>query len=218
MDRPEYSGSETRSESPVLWVFFDIGSTLVDEEKADAHRISDMILGTCVSFDRFIEKRKEFAEAGFDGDKKAIEHFGLSKTPWHSEDEVPFEDCEPTLLALRGKGYMLGIIANQVPGAKARLDGWGIGKYFSVTVASAETGIAKPDPEIFLRALKLADCRPENAVMVGDRLDNDIRPAKRLGRRTIRIRKGVSASAEPVRAEETPDHTVNSLCEILKYL
>ena len=131
---------------------------------------------------------------------------------------MPFEDCESTLSELERKGYRLGVIANQVPGTKARLDAWGIGKHFEVIAASAEAGIAKPDPGIFLHALKLADCRPENAVMVGDRLDNDIRPAKRLGMRTIRIRKGIAALAVPACAEETPDHTVNNLGEILRYL
>ena len=54
--------------------------------------------------------------------------------------------------------------------------------------------------------------------MVGDRLDNDILPAKKLGMLTIRVKNGISAFAEPTRAEETPDYTVNSLSEILKYL
>ena len=218
MDRHAFSGSETPFDSPVFWVFFDIGSTLVDEEAAYAHRIRDMIRGTAVTFEQFAEKRMEFAKAGYDGDRKAIEYFGLIKTPWHSEDEVPFEDCGPTLSALERRGYRLGVIANQVPGTKARLDAWGIGKHFEVIAASAEAGIAKPDPGIFLHALKLADCRPENAVMVGDRLDNDIRPAKRLGMRTIRIRKGIAAFQAPSCEAETPDHPVETLSEILRYL
>ena len=50
MDRHSFPGSETRSGSTVRWVFFDIGSTLVDEEAAYAHRIRDMIHGTAVTF------------------------------------------------------------------------------------------------------------------------------------------------------------------------
>jgi putative hydrolase of the HAD superfamily len=218
MDRTAETISKTQPDAPIAWVFFDIGSTLVDEEAAYAHRIRDMVRGTAVSFERFAEKRLEFAKAGYDGDKKAIEYFGLVKTPWHSEDEVPFEDCWRTLSALQSKGYRLGVIANQVPGAKARLDAWGLGEYFSVIASSAEIGLSKPDPGIFLRALEMAGCRPENAVMVGDRLDNDIRPAKQLGMRTVRIRKGIAAFNEPSCEAETPDHTVETLSEILKYL
>ena len=64
----------------------------------------------------------------------------------------------------------------------------------------------------------MADCKPENAVMVGDRLDNDIRPSKELGMKTIRIRKGIAAYAKPSCASEVPDLTVNSLSEVIGVL
>lgn len=73
--------------------------------------------------------------------------------------------------------YKLGIITNQVAGTQERIDNWGIGKFFDVVVASAETGCAKPDLKIFSMALDKAGCEPADAVMVGDRLDNDIIPA-----------------------------------------
>ena len=199
----------------IRWIFFDIGSTLVDEEEAYHHRIRDMIRGTLITFEQFSEKRVQYAKEGYNGDQKAIEYFGLNKTPWHSEDEVPFDDCEETLRTLSDKGYQLGIIANQNPGAKDRLDAWGLGRYFSVIASSAELGISKPDKEIFRLALAMADCRPENAVMVGDRLDNDIRPAKELGMKTVRIRKGLAIYMKPSCEAEVPDFTVDSLSEIL---
>lgn len=73
----------------IRWIFFDIGSTLVDEEEAYNHRIRDMIQGTSVTFEQFWDKRIQFAKEGYNGDQKAIEYFGLNKTPWHSEEEVP---------------------------------------------------------------------------------------------------------------------------------
>ena len=199
----------------IRWIFFDIGSTLVDEEEAYKHRIRDMIEGTSVTFEQFSEKRIQYAKAGYNGDQKAIEFFDLNKTPWHSEDEVPFDDCEETLRTLCDKGYQLGIIANQNPGSKDRLDAWGLGRYFSVIASSAELGISKPDKEIFRLALAMADCRPENAVMVGDRLDNDIRPAKELGMKTVQIRKGLAIYMKPSCEAEVPDYTVDSLSEII---
>lgn len=199
----------------IRWIFFDIGSTLVDEEEAYKHRIRDMIEGASVTLDQFWDKRIQYVKEGYNGDQKAIEFFDLNKTPWHSEDEVPFDDCEETLRTLSDKGYQLGIIANQNPGAKDRLDAWGLGRYFSVIASSAELGISKPDKEIFRLALAMADCRPENAVMVGDRLDNDIRPAKELGMKTVRIRKGLAIYMKPSCEAEVPDFTVDSLSEIL---
>lgn len=199
----------------ICWIFFDIGSTLVDEEEANKHRIREMIQDTAVTFEQFWDKRIQFAKAGYNGDQKAIEYFALNKTPWHSEDEVPFDDCEETLRALCDGGYQLGVIANQKPGAKGRLDAWGLGRYFSVVASSAELGMAKPDPAIFQWALAQAKCPPEQAAMVGDRLDNDIRPAKELGMKTIRLRKGMAAVTRPSCPAEVPDHTVDSLSEII---
>ena len=202
----------------IRWIFFDIGSTLVDEEEAYNHRIRDMIQGTSITFEQFSEKRIQYAKEGYNGDQKAIEYFGLVKTPWHSEDEVPFGDCEETLRALCDRGYQLGIIANQKLGAKDRLDAWELGRYLSVIASSAELGVSKPDKEVFLQALTMARCRPENAVMVGDRLDNDIRPAKELGMKTIRIRKGIAVYSNPSCGAEIPDYTVDSLSEIISVL
>ena len=198
----------------IRWIFFDIGSTLVDEEEAYRHRVRDMIRGTPVTEEQYYEKSIQFAKEGYNGDQKAIEYFALNKTPWHSEDEVPFADCAQTLQALHDQGYQLGVIANQEPGAKARLDAWGLGRYFSVIAASAELGVAKPNKEIFLQALSMANCKPEHAVMVGDRLDNDIRPAKELGMATIRIRKGLAVYQKPSCEAEIPDHTADCLAEI----
>ena len=198
----------------IRWIFFDVGSTLVDEEEAYRHRVRDMIRGTPVTMEQYDEKRIQFAKEGYNGDQKAIEFFGLTKTSWHSEDETPFPDAAPTLEALKHRGFRLGVIANQEPGAKARLDAWGLGRFFSVIASSAELGVAKPNREIFLRALAMANCEPEHAVMVGDRLDNDIRPAKELGMTTIRVRKGLAVYMQPSCEAEIPDHTADCLADI----
>ena len=151
-----------------------------------------MIKGTDITFSDFDQKRIELAKQGYDGNSEAIKFFGLTKTPWHSEDEIPFADVPETLKLLKIRGYNLGIIANQTIGTAQRLDAWGLLEYFDVVAASAELGVAKPDPLIFGKALQLAGCQPQNAVMVGDRLDNDIIPAKNLGMRTVWIRNGLS--------------------------
>ena len=48
-----------------------------------------------------------------------------------------------------------------------------------------------PDRRIFEIALERSGCKPENAVMIGDRIDNDIVPAKQLGMKTIWIKTGI---------------------------
>ena len=71
----------------IKWLFFDVGTTLVDEEKAYDHRVLDIIKDTNISFEEFDNKRIELAKRGLDGNSAAIKHFNLIKTPWHSEDE-----------------------------------------------------------------------------------------------------------------------------------
>ena len=196
------------------WLFFDVGSTLVDETKAYNHRIRDAIEGTDVTFEQFTEKREYFARQNLRGDLEAINFFGLKKTPWHKEDEILYPDTEKVLKYLFDSGYKLGVIANQSLGTEERLRGWGLMKYISVVAASAEMGIAKPDKRIFLRALEMAGCTAENAVMIGDRLDNDIYPAMEMGMRTVWIRQGFAVYQRLDEAKEPPDHIIDSLSEL----
>ena len=49
-------------------------------------------------------------------------------------------------------------------------------------------GRSKPAPNLFLSALEAVGCAPEEACMVGDRIDNDIRPAKKLGMNEYRAK------------------------------
>ena len=197
-----------------IWIFFDVGSTLVDETEAYNHRAREMIENTDITFSVFDEKRIELAKQGFDGNSEAIKYFGLKKLPWHSEDEIPFEDVLDTLETLKERGYKLGIIANQSLGTAQRLENWGLLKYFNVVATSAEIGIAKPDKLIFERAIELAGCQLQNAVMVGDRLDNDIIPAKALGMKTVWIRKGLSIYQNIDLGKNIADWVIDTLSDL----
>jgi ribonucleotide monophosphatase NagD (HAD superfamily) len=50
--------------------------------------------------------------------------------------------------------------------------------------------------------------------MVGDRLDNDIAPAKRLGMQTIRVLQGFARHQRPRSAAEEPDHTIRAIADL----
>lgn len=207
MERSVFCQQEVRI---MKWIFFDVGSTLVDETEAYNHRAREMLAGTDVTFAEFDAKRTEFAKQGLDGNSEAVQYFGLRKTPWHSEDEVPYPDAADTLRYLRERGYQLGVIANQPFGTAQRLEAWGLGSWFDVVAASAELGVTKPDRAIFEKALSKAGCRPEDAVMVGDRLDNDIIPAKAVGMATVWIRNGLSA----YQTSDIPDSILDTLSEM----
>jgi putative hydrolase of the HAD superfamily len=196
------------------WLFFDIGSTLVDETKAYDHRALDMLENTDITFWEFDQKRIELSKQGFDGNSEAIRYFGLTKTPWHTEDEELFDDVFEVLDVLKAKNYKLGIIANQVPGAKERLQAWGLLNYFDVIATSAELGVAKPDRMIFESALKSAGCHPQNAIMIGDRLDNDIIPAKAIGMNTVWVRRGLAIYQSVDLGERVADWIIDDLSDL----
>jgi HAD superfamily hydrolase (TIGR01549 family) len=83
------------------------------------------------------------------------------------------------------RDYPLGIIANQPLRIIECLREWEILPLFDVVVLDSQFGIAKPDIALFRVALEEAKRSPELAMMVGDRLDNDIIPARRLGMKAI---------------------------------
>ena len=195
------------------WLFFDLGSTLIDETAAYTRRIRETVDGSPVTVPAFEAAFRGFSAQGLDGYAAAIALFGLSKAPWRSEEEFPYADAEAILRALRRRGYRLGVIANQQPGTEQRLLEWNLLQFFDVIAASAEVGAAKPDPGLFLWALRHADCAPQNAAMIGDRIDNDILPAKALGMKTVRILSGPSAAYRP--ADDPADRTISSLSDLL---
>ncbi len=197
----------------VKWIFFDMGSTLIDETLAMEHRIREVIEGTDVAYERFVEKKLFYAKQNKPADLETIKFFGLTKTPWHKEDERLYPDTIECLENLC-RHYKIGIIANQSLGSKERLEIFGILKYIDLVVASAEEGVAKPDKRIFEIALERAGCKPEEAAMVGDRLDNDIVPANEMGMYNIWIKQGNWKDACPREELEQPDMTVESLSEL----
>lgn len=205
-------------ETPIRWLFFDVGSTLVDESAAYDRRIREMIAGTEVTYEQFQRKREEYARKNLRGDLEAAAFFGLTKTPWHHEDERPYPEAAEVLAALHERGYRIGVIANQSAGTADRLRAWGLLKHIDLVVASAEEGVAKPDPAIFRIALERADCAPNEAVMIGDRLDNDVLPAKAVGMRTVWVPQGPAVWHSARRAAECPDKRVTSLVELLEVL
>lgn len=204
--------------SDIKWIFFDLGSTLIDETEPDSRRIKEMISGTDITEEDYREKRFEMIQKGLNGDLSTIEYFGLTKTPWHSEEEVPYPDVVSILTELKQRGYKLGVVANQKYGTEQRLKNWNLLQFFDFIAASAELGMAKPEPAIFEWALEQADCHPQNVVMVGDRLDNDMAPANRFGIHSVRLLRGLGAYHKPQSADEKPEYTISSLAELLDLL
>lgn len=105
-------------------------------------------------------------------------HQPLSSVP----AEVP-----PTLSALRGEGFTLGLVSNRSEPFQEEITGLGLAEFFDFAITAGEVGSWKPDGKIFHRALRLAGSAPENALYVGDNYYADILGAQRAGIRPILI-------------------------------
>ena len=198
----------------VEWLFFDIGSTLVDETKVYDNIFQKIAVAAGVSAEYVKNMAIGFYRQNKRGHREVMRLLGVEYPEWSPLYEELYPDTVKCHEVLEKK-YHLGIIANQIPGAEKRLEGMGIRRYFDLIVTSAEEGVAKPDPGIFRIALNRAGCAPEQAVMIGDRIDNDIVPAKQMGMKTVRIKQGVGKYWNIQGECETPDYEVNSLSELL---
>lgn len=204
----------------VRWIFFDVGYTLINEDAVWQRRFEEQaqmkeahVLGLTP------EKIRQEVEASTIARKPQYRTF-LQKyslvcsAPYRHELEKPYPDTLETLRQL-SRQYQLGIIANQSDGLAKRLEYWGFLPYLSTVVSSWDYQIMKPDPRLFEAALAESGCCAQDAVMVGDRLDNDILPAKSLGMHTVRILQGFGSLQQPLTPVENPDHEIRRLSELL---
>ena len=194
------------------WIFFDIGDVLFDEDAPHMlyfHTVFQAMRrnGIAVEWDAF--HRQILETARWQPDQAVPEAMRLYVPDAGEHDRIfheartvyeairkprPYgillDDITAVLLDLK-KDFHLGIIANQHPQVLTALDEYGVGPLFDIKLIDEVVGVSKPDPAIFRMALDQADCAPGNALMVGDRPDVDISPAKTLGMRTVRFRRGI---------------------------
>ncbi len=77
--------------------------------------------------------------------------------------------------------------------------------YFTYHLTQNEFPITKPDPRYYEQIIKRLGVDSKQCIMAGDRIDNDIIPAKQLGMRTILIRVGIHKDQMPRIPFENPD-------------
>ena len=196
------------------WIFFDLGATLVDESDVYKSRCEYAIRQLNIAPEEFMNKVVEKARICPTPIMAAAKEYGVVLPEWDNSLEKLYEAAPGVVAALHSR-FKLGIIANQSLGTQERIDKWGIGQYFDVVMASAEAGCAKPDPNIFISALNKAGCKATDAFMIGDRLDNDIIPAKKLGMKTIWVRQAYAIYQKIDDESKVPDYIVDSIDEVL---
>jgi len=211
----------------IRWVYLDAGWTLVDETKSHLDR-----LGKALAFAG--RKRGLSTRSVFDAYKAALHLFSRDafvevlgmlgipaaerpRFPFDHSFEVLFPDAVPALERLAAR-VKLGVLANQSPGLAERLKSYGLDRYFAVILGSADVGMKKPEDRFFALAREKAGCAPHEILMVGDRGDYDIAPAKAAGWRTARLLRGPHGKQAPRSEGERADFEVKSLLELAAVL
>ena len=121
-----------------------------------------------------------------------------------------YPGADVVLKRLAGE-YTLALAGNAPASIVDVLDDLGVLRWFRHTDVSGSLGIKKPDERFFRTLLDRAGFAPSEAIMIGDRLDNDIIPSKQVGLRTVWMRQGRYAALEPRLPAELPDETISNL-------
>lgn len=176
------------------WVCLDVGETLIDETRvwstwADELGIPRLTFmaafGAAVA--RGGEHQDVFTIVGRPAWREVMPRVLAKYGHFRVEDLYP--DALPALTALHGRGYRLALVANQPAERTAELRAIGVDA--DVIAMSDEMGVHKPDPAFFAAALALmGDPDPADVAYVGDRPDNDVRPAAAAGMHAVWIRRG----------------------------
>ena len=201
----------------ILWLFFDIGETLLSEKNFHSARNEGL-------FKILKTRKKDLTRTAYDeAHKRAVlsrpegeasrvraitrEVLGPNefyKAVQEYQEKVghplvkqfasnptslfqPYPEVREVLEYLV-KRHSLGIIANQHRNVRNYLDRtWDLASFFKFMILSEEVGFKKPDREMFLLALDKARIEPSESWMIGDRVDTDVGPSRSLGMKAVRV-------------------------------
>ncbi|CAM5513279.1 hypothetical protein SSPIM334S_03516 [Streptomyces spiroverticillatus] len=204
-------------------VVFDVGECLVDETReygtwADwlgvpRHTFAAMFGAVIAQGRDYRETFQEF-RPGFDLYEQRQARADAGQ-PEHFDESDLYPDVRPALAALREAGLWIGIAGNQTVRAGGILR-----NLFTEDVdligTSDDWGASKPDPLFFERVAEVVPFAPEEILYVGDRVDNDLRPAVAAGMPTALVRRGPWATIQwgSEEALNLPTFRVDSLSEL----
>jgi HAD superfamily hydrolase (TIGR01549 family) len=126
------------------------------------------------------------------------------------------------LAALRERGLPIGLVVdgetdeNRIARVRLGLEG-----LFDAIAISDEVGVSKPDPRMYVRALDELGVAEEDygrVVMVGNRLERDVRGGRGLGLVTVWLDRSPRYRKEPLDLTEVPDHVIGAPLELLAVL
>lgn len=184
---------------------FDLDGTLLNRDQSVELFINEQYqrlyeLLSHIPKEQYISRFIELDNHGYVWKDKVyqqlIDEFKISSITWEELFEdyieefkhhcVAFPHIHEMLEELKENKIALGMITNgygqfQMANMKA-LD---IEKYFDVILVSEWEGIKKPNPQIFMNALKKLNVDPSESVFIGDHPENDVKAAQNVGMKGI---------------------------------
>ncbi|WP_381566572.1 HAD family hydrolase [Streptomyces eurythermus] len=184
-------------------VIFDVGECLVDETTeygtwADwlgvpRHTFAAMFGAVIAQGRDYREVFQEF-RPGFDLYEEREKRAAAGRPETFGEDDL-YPDVRDALAALHADGLWLGIAGNQTVRAGRILR-----ELFATDVdligTSDDWGAGKPDRAFFDRVAELVPAEVDEMLYVGDRIDNDVRPAAVAGMHTALVHRGPWATIQ----------------------
>ena len=218
--------------SEITTILFDVGWPIINETRMHAawnERLKKLVLahtGKELSND-FIQNAEAdavtcYAPSLFSyviwqivkPDENLFKTIKIDFNEYYSTREYSIQDGIIEVLEKLSGHYKLGLAANQPVEVHEYLENEGILKFFDSTKVSDEIGYSKPDIRMFMAVLDNLKSTPEETMMIGDRLDNDIVPAKLLGMTTVRLLVGPHKNQAVRYPTERPDFEIRSIDEI----
>lgn len=208
-------------------VVFDVDECLVDETRiyggwADwlgvpRHTFAAQ-LGAVVARGGEPHETFEVFRPGFDLAEERARREAAGEPEWFGEHDL-YPDVRLALRELRAAGLWLGVAGNQSEHAGKILRAL-FTPYVELIAVSESMGLAKPDLRFFEKVLGALPAAPEEVLYVGDRVDQDIRPAASCGMPTALIRRGPFGfiRQHDPEAEQLPTLRIRSLRELAPYL
>ncbi|WP_273733713.1 HAD family hydrolase [Mycolicibacterium septicum] len=189
---------------------FDVGETLVDETRmwtGLAQRLGLTPFTLCGVVGGLIATGKDHNDLW---DVIGVERPATGIDPGQID---LYPDALECVAAARRAGLAVGVAGNQPAGIEQVLSAAGLEADF--VASSAAWGVSKPDPEFFVRLISEACIAAERILYVGDRLDNDVVPARAAGMRTVFVRRGPWGYLHALKDEASlADLRVESLQEL----
>ena len=118
----------------------------------------------------------------------------------------PFAQLCALPAILKESGVKVGLVSNSTAAStKIRLQELGLSDAFDIVVNPETFGVKKPNPLVFEKTLEVLGVPADRAVMIGDKLDRDVLPAREAGLSAVHVWFGSLDQKDTVMCAQTQD-------------